>query len=106
RDAGAHRLAVEVHGAGAALRQPAAEMRIVQPEIVTQRVKERHVRIGVDRVILAVDVEGDALSHGRTGLPDIGASFAPRRHIRLRLDDAYGAGRLVSPGGIGNVTPA
>ena len=50
--------AVEMHGAGAALRQPAAELRIVQPDVVAQRVEQRHVRIGVDRVRLAVHVEG------------------------------------------------
>src|SRR3954454_17663602 len=35
RDAGADGLSVEMHGAGAALRQAAAEMRVVEPEIVT-----------------------------------------------------------------------
>src|SRR5262249_25950205 len=58
RHAGAHRLAVDVHGAGAALRQAAAEMRIVERELVAQRVEQRHVGIGVDRVDLAVHVEG------------------------------------------------
>src|SRR2546430_2650416 len=45
-------------GAGAALRQSAAELRIVEPDVVLQRVEQRHVRIGVDRVRLAVHVEG------------------------------------------------
>ena len=50
RDAGADRLAVEMHGAGAALREPAAELRIVEPDVVLQRIEQRHVGIGVDRV--------------------------------------------------------
>ena len=56
-DAGADRLAIEMHRAGTALREPAAEMRIVEPEIVAQRIEQRHVGIGIDRVDLAVDVE-------------------------------------------------
>ena len=50
RDAGADRLAVEMHRAGAALREPAAEMRIVEADVVAQRIEQRHVRIGVDGV--------------------------------------------------------
>src|SRR3954464_7675692 len=51
----AHRLTVEMHGAGAALREPAAEMRIVEAEIVAQRVQQRHLGLGVYRNALAVD---------------------------------------------------
>ena len=53
RDAGAHRLAVDMHRAGAALREPAAEARPVQREIVAQRIEQRHVGI--------VDVDRDRL---------------------------------------------
>ena len=63
RDAGADRLAVEMHGAGAALGEPAAEMRIVQAEIVAQRVEQRHVLVRLHGVHLAVDVEGKLLGH-------------------------------------------
>src|SRR5262245_165334 len=56
---GAHRLAVEMHGTGTALREPAAEMGVVELEIVAQGVQERHVRLGVDRYRLAVDNELD-----------------------------------------------
>jgi len=52
-----------MHRAGAALRQPAAEMRIVQAEIVAQRVEQRHVGIDIDLVLLAVDVQGELLGH-------------------------------------------
>ena len=40
----AHGLAVDVHGAGAALREAAAEARPVQSEIVAQHIEQRHVR--------------------------------------------------------------
>src|SRR2546430_605818 len=63
RHAGADRLAVEMHRAGAALREAAAEMGVVKADVVTQRVKQRHVRIGIDRMVFAVDVEGEFLGH-------------------------------------------
>src|SRR2546428_1928717 len=62
--AGAHRLAVDVHRAGAALREAAAEARAVQTEIVPQGVEQRHLRIvNVDRALLAVQDERDRLRH-------------------------------------------
>src|SRR5262245_20685448 len=63
RHAGADRLAVEMHRTGAALRKPAAEMWIVEPDVVAQRVEQRHVGIGIDRMDLAVHVEVYS-SHG------------------------------------------
>ena len=51
-------------GAGAALREAAAEARIVQAEIVAQSIEQRHVGIGIDRMDLAIDVEGEFLGHG------------------------------------------
>src|SRR3989442_11159094 len=53
----AHRLALEMHGAGAALREPAAEVRIVQAEIVAQRIEQRHLGLRVHRNALAVHGE-------------------------------------------------
>src|SRR5476651_724986 len=53
-----------MHGAGAALREPATEMRIVESDVVTQRVEQRHVWIDIDRVVLAVDVQREFLGHG------------------------------------------
>src|ERR1700690_1368822 len=92
RDAGADRLTVELHGAGAALRQPAAEMRIVEADIVAQRVKQRHVGIGIDRMGLAVDVEVKFLAHGvslpgaepaRASLPTLAAQrLVPQTRLR------------------------
>src|SRR5580692_11316245 len=58
RDAGARRLTVEMHGARTALRKSTTEMRIVQAEIVPQRIEQRHVRVGFDSLDLAVDVKG------------------------------------------------
>src|SRR5262249_34073695 len=64
RDARAHGLAVDMHGAGAALTKPAAEARAMQREIVAERVEQRHVGIiDGDRDRLAVDVERFALRH-------------------------------------------
>src|ERR1700686_2730907 len=44
-------------------------MRIVQSEGVTQRIEQRHVRIGIDRVVVPVDVELELLGHGGRFLP-------------------------------------
>src|ERR1700732_3751486 len=63
RDAGADRLAVEMHRASAALRQAAAEMRIIQSEIVAQHIKERGVGIDDDVVTLAIDVQRKFFIH-------------------------------------------
>jgi hypothetical protein len=54
-----------MHGAGAALRQPATEMRIVQSDIVAQGIEQRHVGIGIDRVRRAVDAQREALIHNQ-----------------------------------------
>src|SRR5262249_16006410 len=94
RDARADRLAIEMHGAGAALREPATEMRIAQSELVTQRIEQRHVRIGIDRMHLAVDVQREFLVHGyppeTSGRPDFFQGFT-------------GVGRVVQPAGVGNL---
>src|SRR6266850_602273 len=57
QDAGAHRLTIEMHRAGAALREPAAEMRIVQAELAAQRIEQRHLGLRVHRNALAVHGE-------------------------------------------------
>ena len=59
RDARADGAAVDMHGAGTALRKPAAEARALEPEIVAQRVKQRYVGIvDRDRHRPAIHVEG------------------------------------------------
>ncbi len=51
RDTRAHRIAVDVHRAGTALREPTAEARTVQREVVAQSVKQRHIGV--------IDGDGD-----------------------------------------------
>src|SRR6266850_2584748 len=51
--------AVEQHRAGAALPEPAAELRAVQGEVVAQHVEQRSVGLDVEPVGLAVDRERD-----------------------------------------------
>ena len=60
--AGTHSGAVDQHRAGAALREPAAELGAVELEIVAQDIKQRRVRLGVDRAGTAVDLQADG--HG------------------------------------------
>src|SRR5262245_11710912 len=72
RDAGTHRMAVDLHRAGAALSEPATEARIVELELIAQGVEQRHVGVvDVDRARPAVDGECEP-SHGR---PPGGRSF-------------------------------
>ncbi len=60
REAGEHGLAIDDHGAGAALAQPAAELGAVQLKIVAKGVEQRRRGIDVEPVVLAVDREDDA----------------------------------------------
>jgi hypothetical protein len=39
-------------------------MRIIQPELVAKGIEQRHIRIGVNGVGLAVHIEGEFLDHG------------------------------------------
>ena len=57
--AGAHGLAVHMHGAGAALRDAAAEFRTGHSEFVADDPKQRRLRLDVERIRLSVD--GDAI---------------------------------------------
>src|SRR5450631_2551490 len=95
RDAGADRLPVEMYGAGAALRQPAAELRIVEADVVAQGVKQRHVGVSIDRMGLAVDVEAEFLGHSCS----LARNTAARRY---RLPTLAGES-LVPHTGPGNV---
>src|SRR6476661_5802554 len=101
-------------GAIAALREAAAEVRIVEPEIVAQRVEQRHVGIGVDRLNLAIHVEIYS-SHG-CGSPLRFASdaAAKSRGTRLRAPAVHFAAiancssvaKLVQPAAQGNTPGA
>jgi hypothetical protein len=60
----ADRPAVDMHGAGAALREPAAEARPVLMEVLAQRVEQRHLRVvDPDRALPAVEDEADRCRH-------------------------------------------
>ncbi len=61
-DAGADRLAVHQHRAGAALGQPAAELGAVERQVVAQHIEQRGVRLGRHAVARAVDFQIDC--HG------------------------------------------
>ena len=59
RDARPHRLAVDDHGAGAALAESAAEPRALQAEIVAQDIEQRRRRLDVHGVRAAVHLQCD-----------------------------------------------
>src|SRR5262245_55377199 len=73
RHAGAYRLAVDQHRAGAALRQAAAILGAVELEIVTQDVEQGRVGLGLDRVAYPVDFEADGHELASPGLPTLAA---------------------------------
>ena len=52
----------------AALGETASKMRIVQAEIVTQRIEQRHVVVRLYGAHLSIDVEGILLGHGASVL--------------------------------------
>ena len=55
--AGAHRRAVDDHGAGAAHAVLAADMGAGQPQIVAQAIRQRQPRLDLDLDLLAVDLK-------------------------------------------------
>ena len=56
-DTGADGVALHDDRTGAALSEPAAKLGAVQPEIVTQGVEQRHIGLGVHRLIFAIHAE-------------------------------------------------
>src|SRR5215217_8660370 len=73
--AGAHGRAVDEYRAGAALRQPATELGTVKFEIVAEHVKQRRIRLSVDRAGGAVDLQADD-HDGSVSLRDGGIDWA------------------------------
>ena len=63
RHAGADLDPVGEHRAGAALRQPAAELRPVQGKLVREHIKERRIGIGGDRPGAAVHFDAQLIRH-------------------------------------------
>ena len=102
-DAGADRLPVHVHGAGPALREPAAEARAVQVELVAQDVEQRRVRRRLDGVALAVHRQLHCLGHSLPLDDDAGRASPARATAaagrggaaRLRITPSSAAGRQV-----------
>ena len=54
RRAGLHRLAVEMHDAGAALRGVAADMGAGQPQVLAQELHQQRARVDIGRHRIAV----------------------------------------------------
>jgi hypothetical protein len=76
--------------ASTALRQAAAEVWIVQTHIVAKRVKQGHVRVDIDVVVLAVDVQGKSLAH--VALPrSLLAALITAEFLRQYLLSSLGA---------------
>jgi hypothetical protein len=57
QQATAHWLAIQLHGAGAALRDAAAEFGAGQPNHITQNPQQRHVVWQIERMTLPVNVK-------------------------------------------------
>jgi hypothetical protein len=64
--AGAHGRAVDKHRAGAALGEPAAELRAIELEVIAQHIEQRRVRLGLDRAGCTVHLQADR--HARLSL--------------------------------------
>jgi hypothetical protein len=56
-ETGAHWIAVDVDGAGAALGDAAAVFRTGQPQHVTQHPEERRAAVDIDRVRVSIDLD-------------------------------------------------
>jgi hypothetical protein len=66
------RFAVEVHGAGSALSDPASILRPREPEDIAERPQQRHRRVDLERPRDAIDRQSEshhAFSVRRGGLP-------------------------------------
>jgi hypothetical protein len=89
QDAGASGLAVDVHGARAALPQAAAELRAAHVEHVAQDPQQRHVVRHVNRSQRAVDPQRSRLGHGTSpSAPSHGSHATPALARRHRTESA------------------
>ena len=105
RHAGAHHLAVEVHGARAAQRLAAAVLRAGEAEHVAQRPEQRHLGIDVELPLCAVDTKRDV--HRRTSW--LGHSAPVSTHaatIAPNCSWVPGAGSRSAPGDQPHATSA
>jgi hypothetical protein len=62
------------------LAQSATETGIVEPQIVAQCIQQRHIRIGIDRVLPAIDIKDDVRRH-KTPPEQAYPGFSRRRRI-------------------------
>jgi AraC family transcriptional regulator len=79
---GAHSLTVEMHGARATLRAPAAKLGSCQVERVAQRPEQRHVRVHLELMDLAVDGQVDhaiAPSRRNVNVSLVGRAVRPQQ---------------------------
>ena len=67
--AGLHRLAVDLHDAGAALRGVAADMRAGEPQILAQQLHQQRARIDIGGDGFAVHGEGNGCHMRLLGYP-------------------------------------
>src|SRR6266571_2822539 len=90
--AGARRDALQVHGAGAALRDAAAELRAGEPERVAQHPEERGVGRDGDCLAFAVDGEGNR------GHDDLSSTRGMVNNVHRRPARGKGGAAVVSRG--------
>src|SRR5215510_11577362 len=92
-DARARGLPIDVHGAGAALGQAAAELRIGHPQVVAQGVEQWHGRVSVDLGGLAIDHEPDPLAHAGSFIGESASGLLNRIRVHEpRVKPELGAG--------------
>src|SRR5438270_283078 len=85
-DTGAHRDAIEMHGASAAQCHAAAELRAGHAQHVAQHPKQRRVAVDIDAMRLTVDFNGEG--------HDVLSLVHQPRILRRNAGDAAGANRI------------
>src|SRR5438105_1209385 len=91
--AGAHRLVVDQHGAGAADAVLAAEMRAGEAAILAQRIGQAAPRLDADRALIAVHRENDVLSVAHWA-----SHLASRSKCKIRCG-VIGISKMPTPNG-------
>ena len=103
-DAGARRLAVDQHRAGAALRQPTAELRPGEEQIVPQHVEQRRIGFGRRAVACTIDFETDGHDRGLSLWQELRGAYCALFLFRLRAIVPRGAAPVEveksAPGGL------
>src|SRR3984893_14802201 len=80
-DAGAHRLTVNVDGAGAAQRHPATELGAGHAEQVAQHPKQSRVAVNIDAVGRSVDFDGEGHGYLRSAFSRSGPHCSVTQRI-------------------------